>query len=117
MKKLGTYATWLKNAYRFLNKSGLGFLAFALALSACNAVPHVDLAPPYEPVEFVVPDSYHGSGPFLKARPSDDEIRLDWWTLFHDPVLNKLEEQAMASNPSLQASAERFVQASPTLRL
>jgi NodT family efflux transporter outer membrane factor (OMF) lipoprotein len=111
MKNLGKYAIRPKNAYRFLNKSGLGLLAFVLTLSGCNAVPHVDLAPPYEPVEFVVPDSYHGSGPFLKARPSDDEIRLDWWQLFHDPVLNKLEDQAMASNPSLQASAERFVQA------
>ena len=29
----------------------------------------------------------------------------------NDPVLNKLEEQAMAANPDLQAAAERFVQA------
>jgi NodT family efflux transporter outer membrane factor (OMF) lipoprotein len=86
-------------------------LSLALVLSGCNAVPHVDLAPAYEPVEFVVPDSYHGSGPFLKARPSDSEFRLDWWQLFHDPVLNKLEDQAMGANPNLQASAERFIQA------
>jgi len=31
--------------------------------------------------------------------------------LYDDPVLNRLEEQAMAANPDLQAAAERFVQA------
>ncbi len=30
---------------------------------------------------------------------------------YNDPILNKLEEQAMAANPDLQAAAERFVQA------
>jgi NodT family efflux transporter outer membrane factor (OMF) lipoprotein len=31
--------------------------------------------------------------------------------LYNDPALNRLEEQAMAANPDLQAAAERFVQA------
>ena len=86
-------------------------MAMTLALTGCNAVPHFDLAPAYEPVELVVPDTWRGSGPFMKARPSDAEIRLDWWKLFHDPVLNRLEEQAMTANPDLQAAAERFMQA------
>ena len=88
-----------------------GVIALAFALAGCNAVPHFDLAPAYEPVDLVVPDSWRGSGPFMKARPSEAEIRLDWWKLFHDPVLNKLEDQAMAANPDLQAAAERFMQA------
>ena len=88
-----------------------GVIALAFALVGCNAVPHFDLAPAYEPVDLVVPDSWRGSGPFMKARPSEAEIRLDWWKLFHDPVLNKLEDQAMAANPDLQAAAERFMQA------
>jgi outer membrane protein, multidrug efflux system len=86
-------------------------LTTVMLLSGCNAVPHVDLAPAYEPVELVVPDSWRGSGPFLRAKPSDDEIRSDWWKLFHDPVLNRLEVQAMEANADLQAAAERFVQA------
>ena len=32
-------------------------------------------------------------------------------SVYNDPILNKLEEQAMAANPDLQAAAERFVQA------
>jgi outer membrane protein, multidrug efflux system len=91
----------------------LAMVLLALNVSACNKdwLPHVDLAPPYEPPQYVVPISWQGSSPFVEARPSDDELRPDWWTLFNDPVLNKLEEQAMAANPDLQAAAERFVQA------
>lgn len=84
-------------------------LMIALTVSAC--LPHVDLAPDYQPAEFVVPVSWHGSSPFVEAKPSDGELRQDWWTLYHDPVLNSLEEEAMAANPDLQAAAERFVQA------
>ena len=84
-------------------------LMMAFHVSAC--LPHIDLAPDYQPAEFVVPASWHGSSPFVEAKPSDGELRQDWWALFDDPVLNNLEEQAMAANPDLQAAAERFVQA------
>jgi NodT family efflux transporter outer membrane factor (OMF) lipoprotein len=88
-----------------------GLLLLTLNLPACNWFPAVDLAPTYEPAEFVVPASWHGSSPFVEAKPSDGELRPDWWTIYNDPTLNKLEEQAMAANPDLQAAAERFVQA------
>lgn len=84
----------------------------ALTLSACSDwLPRVDLAPSYQPPQYVVPASWHGASPFVEANPSDAELRPDWWKLYNDPVLNKLEEQAMAANPDLQAAAERFVQA------
>jgi outer membrane protein, multidrug efflux system len=88
-----------------------GLLLLALSLSACMDGPAVDLAPTYVPAQFVVPASWHGASPFVEAKPSDGALRPDWWKLFNDPVLNALEEQAMASNPDLQAAAERFVQA------
>ena len=80
-------------------------------LSACSWFPAVDLAPKYEPPQYVVPDSWHGSSPFVKGKPSDDQLRPDWWKLYSDPVLDRLIEQAIAANPDLQAAAERFVQA------
>ena len=86
-------------------------LLLMLNLSACMKGPAIDLAPDYQPEQFVVPDSWQGSSPFVKAKPSDDQLRSDWWTIFNDPVLNKLEAEAMAVNPNLQAAAERFVQA------
>jgi outer membrane protein, multidrug efflux system len=82
-----------------------------VTLASCNSMPGVDLAPDYTPPEYIVPASWHGGGPFIEAKPSDAEIRTEWWRVFHDPVLDKLEEQAMAANADLQAAAERFVQA------
>jgi outer membrane protein TolC len=67
--------------------------------------------PDYQPAQFVVPASWHGASPFVEAQPSDAELRTDWWTLYDDPTLDRLEAQAMAANPDLQAAAERFIEA------
>ena len=83
----------------------------ALTLPACGWFPAVDLAPTYTPPQYVVPASWHGSSPFVEAKPADADLRPDWWKLYDDPVLTKLIEQALAANPDLQAAAERFVQA------
>ncbi len=88
-----------------------GFILLALTLPACGWFPAVDLSPTYTPPQYVVPASWHGSSPFVEAKPADSELRPDWWKLYDDPVLNRLIEQAMAVNPDLQAAAERFVQA------
>lgn len=89
-----------------------GMVLLALTVSACGDLfPRADLAPTYEPPQYVVPASWRGSSPFVEAKPSDDELRPDWWKLYGDPVLNNLVEQAMDANPDLQAAAERFVQA------
>ena len=96
------WPTWLRRS---------GFLLVIFNLSACGWFPAVDLAPKYEPPQYVVPDSWHGSSPFVKVKPSDDQLRPDWWMLYGDPPLDKLIEEAIAANPDLQAAAERFVQA------
>ncbi len=90
-------------------RSWLFFLM--LNLAACNALPAVDLAPSYEPDQFIVPASWRGASPFVLAKPADGEIRPDWWKLYKDRLLDKLEEEAVATNPDLQAAAERFLQA------
>jgi outer membrane protein, multidrug efflux system len=91
--------------------TGWGVLLL-LSLAGCSDLfPTVDLAPTYQPPEYVVPASWHGASPFVEANPSDGELRPDWWTLYNDPVLNNLIDQAMAANPELEAAAERFVQA------
>ncbi|HKT36451.1 MAG TPA: TolC family protein, partial [Nitrospira sp.] len=90
-----------------------GMFLLTLSLSACNTdwLPHADFAPSYEPPQYVVPASWHGESPFVEAKPSDSELRPDWWKLYDDAVLNNLVDQAMSANPDLQAAAERFVQA------
>lgn len=90
-----------------------GFLLVAAGLTGCANLPFpaFDLSPTYKPTEFVVPDTWEGTSDFVKATPSDDAVRPDWWKLYDDPILNNLVEQAIAANPDLQAAAERFIQA------
>src|SRR5262245_29183942 len=96
----------------FRRHAPLCAVLLALTVTGCGDwLPHVDLAPTYEPPQYVVPASWHGSSPFVEANPSDAELRPDWWKLYNDPVLDGLEVLAMAVNPDLQAAAERFVQA------
>ncbi len=103
----GLAITYIRSAWLWRS----GFLLVILNLSACGWFPAANLAPTYEPPQYVVPDSWHGSSPFVEAKPADGELRPDWWKLYDDPVLDKLIEQGMAANPDLQAAAERFVQA------
>ncbi|GKS68910.1 efflux transporter, outer membrane factor (OMF) lipoprotein, NodT family [Nitrosomonas sp. PY1] len=88
-----------------------GYLLAVAILAACGTFPAVNLSPSYQPTQFVVPDSWQGQSPFIKANPSDGELRPDWWKLYDDPVLDGLIEQAMIANPDLHAAAERFIQA------
>jgi outer membrane protein, multidrug efflux system len=75
----------------------------AALLSGC------DLAPVYEPPNFILPASYQGSGPFAVAHPEETlSPRGDWWTLFGDERLNQLEDQLGRANPTLQAAADAY---------
>jgi multidrug efflux system outer membrane protein len=81
-------------------------LAGAGILTGCN------LAPAYDPPHYLLPDSYQGSGAFRVAQPQEAlSPRGDWWTLFGDEQLNRLEEQLIRENPNLEAAAEVYTQA------
>jgi outer membrane protein, multidrug efflux system len=77
-----------------------------VVLSGC------DLAPVYDPPHFILPESYHGSGPFELAHPEEAfSARGDWWTLFGDVQLNELEDQLVRANPTLASAADAYAQA------
>ncbi len=80
-------------------------LTALILLSGC------DLAPFYRPPTFVLPASYRGTGPFEVAQPQDQLPRGAWWRMFGDPVLDRLEQQLDAGNPTLQAARETYTQA------
>ncbi|MDB5397204.1 MAG: hypothetical protein JWM91_4710 [Rhodospirillales bacterium] len=77
-----------------------------MGLSGC------DLAPSYDPPQYLLPADWRGQGLFSVATPSDDVLsRGPWWELFGDPLLNQLERQLPGENPSLAAMYEQYVQA------
>jgi multidrug efflux system outer membrane protein len=87
--------------------TGAGIAALGvLLLSGC------DLAPAYDPPHLWLPNSYQGLAAFEVAHP-DAQLspRGDWWELFGDPELNRLEQQLERENPTLEAAAQAFIQA------
>ncbi|MBS1071417.1 efflux transporter outer membrane subunit [Gluconobacter cerinus] len=82
----------------------------SIGLASCN------LAPEYHPQKFLYPEGWEGKGVMGNARPADDALRSDWWTMFKDPILNEMETRMLQVNPDLQAAAEAFTQARDVAR-
>lgn len=55
--------------------------------------------------------SWRSADPSLIAPVTGSAMPADWWTLFHDPVLDKLEQQALAASPDIETAALHFAQA------
>lgn len=68
-----------------------------------------DFHRPEAPTAAAYRDSDYGS--WKVATPADHIARGAWWKAFNDDVLDRLEERALAGNPSLQASVARVEQA------
>lgn len=50
-----------------------------------------------------------------QARADQARLPSQWWTVFGDETLNRLEQQAMRDNPGIKASAQRLLQAQAQL--
>jgi NodT family efflux transporter outer membrane factor (OMF) lipoprotein len=94
-------------AQRFRAIAGV---AFAACLAACAT------APAYRPPVLAAPAAYKEVAGWSAARPADQALRGDWWTLFGDPALEVLEGRVDVSNQSLQAAAARLAQARAVVR-
>ena len=86
-------------------------LATATLLTLLGALAGCSLAPPYAPPHMVLPASYKGTGPFALAHPEDQLAQSDWWKMFGDEQLDRLEASLNAANPDLQAAEETYTQA------
>lgn len=90
----------------------LSLAATVLALAGCA------VGPEYQRPATDVPDAFKEASMspeaaklWKQAQPSDSMERGRWWTVFKDPQLNDLEEQAMTANQDLKAAASRVAQA------
>lgn len=83
--------------------------ATALAISACT------VGPDYVRPEVPVPQAWK-EAPYKTAEPADALPRGDWWELFGDPLLNALEADVVAANPTLQIAEANYRQAQAALR-
>ena len=76
----------------------------------CAALAGCDLAPAYRSPRTVLPAHWKGEGIWQVAHPADATIRGDWWTVFGNPTLDRLES-LVGNNPVLAAYAETYEQA------
>jgi NodT family efflux transporter outer membrane factor (OMF) lipoprotein len=78
----------------------------ALALAGC-----AEVGPDYQRPSAIVSPAYKELKGWKAATPRDDAQKGQWWTAFHDPVLNRLETQVAVSNQTLKADEANYRQA------
>lgn len=87
----------------------LPLLASVSALAACAAGP--DYRPPAAPVAAASPFIGGTSGAVSQTNTADQ-----WWTLYHDPFLDQLVQDALAANTDIRVALARIEGARASLR-
>jgi NodT family efflux transporter outer membrane factor (OMF) lipoprotein len=86
-----------------------------IALAAATLMSGCSFAPTYHAPATAIPTAFKESGPWQLARPADRVPRDAWWTVYRDPVLNRLEVQVAAANPNVAAAIARHDEATSDL--
>jgi NodT family efflux transporter outer membrane factor (OMF) lipoprotein len=96
----------------------LSLVLLMLALAGCTVGPKYvrPSAPTPATYKEQVSASSQGADQWQPANPADQAIRGNWWEIFGDPELNKLEEQIATSNQTLKVAEARFRQARAAIR-
>jgi NodT family efflux transporter outer membrane factor (OMF) lipoprotein len=89
-----------------------------VALEGCTVGPkYVKPSVPTTPTyKEDTPASFKESEQWQRAHPGDQASRGNWWEIFSDPELNKLEEQIADSNQDLKVAEARFREARAAIR-
>ncbi|MGW8311789.1 MAG: efflux transporter outer membrane subunit [Desulfuromonadales bacterium] len=75
------------------------------------------LGPEYQRPEVIVPTEYREAAPWKEATPGDALNKGDWWQMFSDPVLDALQQRALAENQDLKVAIARVDQARAAARI
>lgn len=92
------------------DRCGGGLLATAiLAAAGTLLLDGCKVGPDYRPPEMMAPDAWHiETAKGLQPGPTD--LRA-WWTVFHDPLLDRLIDRAVRSNRDLATAFARVEEA------
>jgi NodT family efflux transporter outer membrane factor (OMF) lipoprotein len=100
----------------------LVFSTAAIMISGCTVGPNYQRptapsAPAFKESAVPVPPPNPPNGGWKQVAPNDSAIRPNWWEMYQDPQLNKLEEQVAVSNQTLKASYEQYMQARAAIQV
>lgn len=84
---------------------------WALGLGALAILNGCSTEPAFKTPEVAVSEHYKETAPWMLAQPADELPRGAWWKLYHDAVLDTLEDQLIANNPDLSAAVAHYAQA------
>ncbi len=87
-------------------------LAVPLIVAGCSVGP--DYQTPSAPMPA---GNYKEVGKWKQAQPRDAAIRGKWWEVYHDPVLNALEEKVDISNQNVIEAEAQFREAAATVKV
>ena len=90
--------------------------AFAL-LCAIAATTGCAVGPNYKRPTADVPGTWKGEGPWQTAAPKDATPKGNWWELYNDAQLNRLEQDLLQANQSLKAAQDKLFQARALARV
>lgn len=78
--------------------------------SGCNPAPHYRVPAAAAPPAYkeATPEQFKEGAGWKLADPADDRIRANWWEMYGDSQLNKLEEEVEISNQTIAAAEANF---------
>jgi NodT family efflux transporter outer membrane factor (OMF) lipoprotein len=88
----------------------LQVVALALALGGCA------VGPDYHRPPVATPAAYRELPGWTQAAPDADGPKGDWWTAFHDPLLDELEPLVAVSNQTVRQDYYNYQQALALVR-
>src|SRR4029077_17844428 len=93
-------------------------LILVLLLAGCSVGPKYvkPAVPTTSTYKEEVPASFKETDEWQPAHPADQRSRGNWWEIFGDSELNKLEEQIAGSNQTLKVAEARFREARAAIR-
>lgn len=90
--------------------------ALSLLAAGCNFAPKYVKPSVPAPPAFKELGAANVSGDWKAAQPADRSSRGKWWESFHDPELDRLEEQLSISNQNIAAAAANVQAARAMIR-
>src|SRR6267154_43006 len=108
---------YVTGAARFILTSVVA-LILVLLIAGCTVGPKYvkPSVPSTATYKEEAPAAFKESEQWQPARPADQTNRGNWWEIFGDPELNKLEEQIARSNQTLKVAEARFREARAAIR-
>jgi NodT family efflux transporter outer membrane factor (OMF) lipoprotein len=87
-------------------------LVASLFMTLCGCA----VGPNYHTPVAETPPAYKETANWMPAQPNDQNLGGDWWTIFKDPELDKLERQVNVSNQNLIAAEAQYQESRAAVR-